>query len=76
MKWEGIALKDSELRLELQVLRKRSSQLPQLFEKLKVVQTENLKLRRRNDALARKAFNRLTQDVSKRNNQESVTGDK
>lgn len=29
---EGIALKDSELRLELQVLRKRSSQLPQLFE--------------------------------------------
>lgn len=57
---ETLALKDSELRLELQILRKRSSQLPRLYEKLKTAKTENLRLRKRNDALARKAFNKLS----------------
>lgn len=57
---EILALKDSQLRLELEVLQKRTEQLPELHNRLRVLQSENTRLRKRNDTLARKALKELT----------------
>lgn len=53
-------LEASKLRCEIQALRKSVEQIPMLHTKMRELQSENLRLRRRNDALARKALNKLT----------------
>ncbi|AQS73280.1 hypothetical protein [Corynebacterium ammoniagenes] len=60
---EELALSDSGLKLEVEVLRNKVKQLPALHDKLRELQSENLRLRKRNDALARKTFNKLTKRI-------------
>ncbi|MGP5629381.1 hypothetical protein [Corynebacterium casei] len=56
---EQSILEESKLKCEVQALRKSVEQIPKLHTKLRELQSQNSRLRRRNDALARKALNKL-----------------
>ncbi|NMF31967.1 hypothetical protein HF851_06705 [Corynebacterium ammoniagenes] len=69
---EKVSLYYSEVTLENQVLQKRAAQLPLLYDKMRELQSENVRLRKRNDTLARKAFHKLSTQVKDLADQDQI----